>query len=171
MNSCNGESRVDSLFTRFPRGFVFLERKHFKLYRAIIGRALDEERTKDSTTYYESHHIVPKSYDRDNSKENIVLLTAREHYICHLLLCKMFANIIFRRKMTRALAFFQTKIRDELFTARTFELARKSQSRGMKGNKLSLGYKQSDIHVRKRVESWKKTMETKKSLASMEISA
>ena len=37
-------------------------------------------------TYTETHHIVPYCISKDNSKNNLVVLTAREHYIAHLLL-------------------------------------------------------------------------------------
>ena len=32
--------------------------------------------------YYEKHHIQPKSLGGSNKKENLVRLTAREHFIC-----------------------------------------------------------------------------------------
>lgn len=38
--------------------------------------------------YSECHHILPRSLGGDNGKENLVKLTAREHYIAHLLLTK-----------------------------------------------------------------------------------
>jgi len=42
--------------------------------------------------YYEKHHILPTSlYPEERlTAENIVLLTAREHYICHCLLLKIY---------------------------------------------------------------------------------
>jgi hypothetical protein len=40
-------------------------------------------------TYTEKHHIIPKSIGGNNTKENLVHLTAKEHFICHLLLTKM----------------------------------------------------------------------------------
>jgi hypothetical protein len=39
--------------------------------------------------YTENHHVIPKSLGGDNSKENKVLLTGREHYVAHLLLAKI----------------------------------------------------------------------------------
>jgi hypothetical protein len=39
--------------------------------------------------YCEKHHIIPKSLGGSDDFENLVLLTAREHYIAHLLLIKM----------------------------------------------------------------------------------
>ena len=40
--------------------------------------------------YKERHHIKPKCIGGTNDLSNLVNLTAREHYICHLLLCKIF---------------------------------------------------------------------------------
>lgn len=39
--------------------------------------------------YTEKHHILPKSMGGSNEEENLVKLTAREHYIAHLLLHKI----------------------------------------------------------------------------------
>ena len=38
--------------------------------------------------YKEVHHILPKSLGGSNDKSNLVELTAREHFIVHMLLCK-----------------------------------------------------------------------------------
>jgi len=43
--------------------------------------------------YYETHHILPKCMGGKNNKENLVVLTAKEHYIAHWLLAKMYPNI------------------------------------------------------------------------------
>lgn len=43
--------------------------------------------------YYEKHHIIPKCLDGDDSEENLVVLTAREHYVAHWLLAKINPNI------------------------------------------------------------------------------
>lgn len=42
--------------------------------------------------YGEVHHIIPKSEGGDNSQENLVRLSAREHYIAHLLLAKIYKD-------------------------------------------------------------------------------
>jgi hypothetical protein len=49
-------------------------------------------RILDSNTYYEKHHILPKSMGGDNSSNNIVYLTAREHFIAHWLLLRIHNN-------------------------------------------------------------------------------
>ena len=40
--------------------------------------------------YTEIHHIIPKCLGGSNYSSNLVKLTAREHYICHLLLTSVF---------------------------------------------------------------------------------
>lgn len=57
-----------------------------KIYNQIIERA--QNRKVDG--YVEKHHIVPKCMGGLDVKENIVKLTAREHFICHRLLCEIY---------------------------------------------------------------------------------
>ena len=47
-------------------------------------------RRKTVKGYYESHHVVPKCLGGWESRDNLVRLTAAEHYIAHLLLMKMY---------------------------------------------------------------------------------
>jgi hypothetical protein len=63
---------------------IFNNSKYFKWYSNIIKNA--KNRQKNKNTYYEKHHIIPRSLDGDNKKINLVALTAKEHFICHLLL-------------------------------------------------------------------------------------
>ena len=58
-----------------------------KIYDNIINNRL--KRTI-SNSYYENHHIIPRSLGGNDSKNNIIGLTAREHFICHYLLAKMY---------------------------------------------------------------------------------
>ena len=64
---------------------MYLNNKYTKVYSAIIERA----KTREISSYFEKHHITPQSLGGTNDKDNIVKLTAREHFICHLLLTKM----------------------------------------------------------------------------------
>jgi hypothetical protein len=77
---------------------LFLENKYTVWYYSIVNKAKD--RTVDG--YVEKHHIVPKTLGGNNHKDNIVSLTAREHFICHLLLTKMLTGQD-RQKMVYAL--------------------------------------------------------------------
>ena len=66
------------------------------IYLRIISHAKQEEklglRKKGNGTYYERHHILPRSLFPlwVNRKSNLVLLTAREHLFCHQLLTKTY---------------------------------------------------------------------------------
>jgi hypothetical protein len=60
-----------------------------KIYNQIITRARQENRSKDGVNYYENHHIIPKCLNGLNEESNLVLLTGREHFICHWILTKI----------------------------------------------------------------------------------
>ena len=62
------------------------------VYNNIIKKALKENRIKNDNIYYEKHHIIPKCLNGSNEINNIVLLTAREHFLCHWLLVKIHPN-------------------------------------------------------------------------------
>lgn len=82
---------------------LFSTSKYTKWYYQIINKAQSEKRIKNQRIYYESHHIIPKSLGGNNNKENRILLTFKEHYICHRLLCYMVFNNILKNKMYYAL--------------------------------------------------------------------
>ena len=52
--------------------------------------------------YKEKHHIVPRSLGGSDEADNIVVLTAREHFIAHLLLTKIHRTGPSHYKMIRA---------------------------------------------------------------------
>ena len=58
--------------------------KYEKWYEQIVQRA----KNRVLNGYYERHHILPRSLGGLDISENIVCLTAREHFICHWLLTK-----------------------------------------------------------------------------------
>jgi len=65
-------------------------------YFQIIRQALSEGREK-GITYYEAHHIVPRSFGKQSST---VLLTPEEHYRCHKLLAEYFKqHSVYGKKM------------------------------------------------------------------------
>lgn len=65
------------------------------IYDKIILKAKNQLRVKlnkdaSDFIYYENHHILPKCLGGTNDKSNLVLLTAREHFICHKLLVEIY---------------------------------------------------------------------------------
>ena len=59
--------------------------KYTKWYNQITDRA----RNRIVEGYTERHHIKPRSLGGTDNTDNLVELTAREHFICHWLLVKM----------------------------------------------------------------------------------
>lgn len=59
--------------------------KYSKWYNQITDRA----RNRVAEGYTERHHIKPRSLGGTDAADNLVDLTAREHFICHWLLTKM----------------------------------------------------------------------------------
>lgn len=63
--------------------------KYERWYYNIIKNAKCQIRFRGDGCYYESHHIIPLSLNGSDILENIVLLTYREHLLCHWLLTKI----------------------------------------------------------------------------------
>ena len=59
------------------------------LYDGLIARA----RGRSRHGYMERHHIVPKCMGGSNSKDNLVYLTAKEHFIAHKLLVRIHPEV------------------------------------------------------------------------------
>lgn len=59
---------------------------YVRIYNQIIERA----QTRKLDGYVEKHHIIPKCMGGLDIKENLVELMAREHFLCHMLLCEIY---------------------------------------------------------------------------------
>lgn len=86
----------------------WLNNKYTNWYNRIIRNA----QSRELDTYYEIHHIVPKSLGGTNQKSNLVKLTAKEHYVCHLLLMKMYSDKKAKQKMASAFL-YMSKVRND----------------------------------------------------------
>ena len=96
-----------------------------KIYRSIVLRAKSENRQKGFGVYFEKHHVIPNFMFADrkgrqgpkghlagecDSAENLVLLTAREHFICHVLLVKIHKGSRYENSAKKSLVWFFTSI-------------------------------------------------------------
>ena len=70
--------------------FIFMN--YQRIYDQIIERAKSENRQKSGDIYYEAHHIIPRCLGGSNNKDNLVFLTAREHFLCHWLLHEIYPD-------------------------------------------------------------------------------
>ena len=66
---------------------MYLQNKYTTWYNNIISNA--QARQLPKTCYKEKHHIIPRSLGGTDKMSNLANLTAKEHFICHLLLTKM----------------------------------------------------------------------------------
>lgn len=63
--------------------------KKFMDYHQHYEKLITRARNRILEGYTENHHIIPKCQGGSDHPENLVRLTAREHYIAHQLLAKM----------------------------------------------------------------------------------
>lgn len=100
-----------------------------RIYREIIFNAREkyEFRKNDKENYYEKHHICPKSFGGKDTIKNIVIVTAKEHYILHWCLFK-FSKGIKKSKMSYAWKYtcFGHKGQDKKYTSKEYERAKKN---------------------------------------------
>ena len=81
-----------------PESRRFFIMDYQAIYIRLIEKARSECRVKGQETYYEAHHIIPECLGGEGtvwawrSHPNIILLTPKEHYIAHLLLCEIYPN-------------------------------------------------------------------------------
>jgi len=121
----------------------FINNKYYSWYLNIVTNA--KSRILPDTVYIEKHHIIPKSLNGSNDKDNLVNLTAREHFICHLLLTKIVEGKE-KNKMVHALwrmtVSGHPKHDRYKMTSRIYEIARKMYVNEVKGRVVSDATKQ-----------------------------
>jgi hypothetical protein len=131
-----------------------------KVYDAIIQKAKSENRIRFNKKdpkyiYYENHHIIPACMNGSDNSFNRILLTAREHYICHKLLTYIYKG---NKKLVDAfwrMTFNKNKnhiksARDYAYARELFSLTPKTKETCEKISKGNTGKKYSnDINKKK----------------------
>jgi hypothetical protein len=111
-----------------------------RIYNAIISRAKMRPVLEG---YAERHHIIPRSLGGTDDLDNLVMLTAKEHFICHLLLAKMYEkNSVEWQKMTKALMMMRASGNaHDRYTSATYEYFKEAfseaQSYAQRGSRNS----------------------------------
>ena len=59
-------------------------------YQRIYDQIIDRAKERKLEGYKEKHHIIPKCMGGGNEKRNLAELTAREHYLTHWILCRIY---------------------------------------------------------------------------------
>ena len=117
-----------------------------KLYNEIIENAIQLDRKKNQGIYLEEHHILPRCKEGTNDKNNLVMLTAREHFLCHKLLHKMFPTDSKLYFAYRAMAAFDTT-GNRGISAREFEYTKKLFSKFI--SEINTGRVFTEEHLQK----------------------
>jgi len=133
---------------------IFIKNKCTKWYYNIINSAILNKRI---TGYNEKHHIIPKSLGGDNSNNNLVLLTAREHFICHALLPKMTvgkdkAKMVYAARM---MCVVENKSQHRYVNARMYHILKEQYRKQLMGHPQWGPFKQSDESNKKHSETLK----------------
>jgi hypothetical protein len=142
---------------------------NYKLaYESLIAGASSKSRAKGNGEYFEKHHVVPRAVGGGNEKENLVLLSGKEHYVAHHLLARMHPQIKALQRAFWAMCHIRGEKRSYRVTSAVYEAARKEFSAGigevfskarsgvplsyerrvrlseaLKGNQHTLGYRHS----------------------------
>jgi len=106
-----------------------------KIYHQIVERA----KNRVLEGYKEKHHIIPKCLGGSNDKNNLVELTAREHFLCHMLLCEIYPNENKLRHALFLMAIGKKKIKEKTYviSSRVYERLKCEYSQMLTGKKQS----------------------------------
>lgn len=85
---------------------MFLDNKYTKIYNQIIESA--KSNIKEVNDGQQTHHIVPRSLGGSDEDENLVVLSYKQHRVCHRLLTKMTEGEA-RYKMMYAFKLFESR--------------------------------------------------------------
>ena len=150
-----------------------------KTYTQIIDRA--RARGLDRTIlvgYYEKHHIIPRCLGGSNDQSNLVLLTYREHIICHIILTRIHPN---NQDLLRAAEFMLNVDREDengnkiVIKLKNTKIAEEIKLESQKYNRgathPSFGTHISEEHkkILSEVNSYPRSIETKTNMANAQL--
>jgi len=130
----NINSYLEKGFVMYDYQTRFILNKYHKIYFNIIKKAI--HRSKPNC-YTEIHHVIPKSLGGNNDKENLVILTAREHFICHQLLTKFTIGKDKKKMITAArfMSVVKNNHQDRYINSYLYEIIKKKYAESLKGHK------------------------------------
>jgi 5-methylcytosine-specific restriction endonuclease McrA len=98
-------------------------------YQKIYDKLCENgQKPRQLDGYVEKHHIIPKCLGGSNGKDNLTTLTYREHYVAHLILCKLYPK---HRGIQYAFLCMLRKqpTGERLLTSRMFDVIKKNFSK------------------------------------------
>jgi len=133
-------------------------------YLAILNAIIYDPRNHLNDGYVEEHHIVPRSLGGTDDPENLINLSARQHFIVHWLLHKIYQGTVHEKKMTGAFMFMVYLGKSKLCSS-SYKHVKEAFSEAQRGKKMSENsrqkmretFKRNQIehpeYTRKRVET------------------
>ena len=154
---------------------MFLENKYTKWYYSIIRNRIDIP----INGYKENHHIITRCFGGTDEKSNMVYLTAREHFICHLLLVRMLVgiqkskmalvahNMMFRRNSSFKIGSHTYQfLKEERSKGGISEEQRKNMRIGQSNRSIETRKKIGDVHRGKKVSDKTKDLLKQKGIGN-----
>lgn len=103
-----------------------------KIYQLIIEKA---KKRQELINEYEIHHILPRSLGGQDTSDNLVKLTYKEHYVCHRLLTYIYPNL---KQMHFAFWMMSNRFKNSIrITANTYRLCKINYIKHRSGIPLS----------------------------------
>jgi hypothetical protein len=142
-----------------------------KIYDTLVRRG--QNRILEG--YSEKHHIIPRCVGGTDEVTNLVSLTPEEHYLCHLLLVKIYPNNI---RLVKAAMFMVSANKDQQRNNKAYGWVKRQYSEYMRGpnnpsklngvwNKGITGYKNKVNFSDKTIKSMSEKMKTKNPCAGI----
>jgi hypothetical protein len=155
-------------------------------YERIYSQIVDRAKNRVLESYTEKHHILPRCMNGSDDRDNLVNLTAREHFICHQLLVRIYPENPKLKFALWAMCNMKSKRQDRYTpSSRIYERAKnevvKLISEKKKGTKVSDEQKRKTsetlkgrkrpteviskiVNTRRESGGWKHSEETKKKI-------
>lgn len=107
-----------------------------KIHNQLIERGKIRNLTDRKKTYFETHHIIPKCMNGSDDDSNLVNLTAREHFLIHWLLHRIYPdNTYLQNAFFRCAYKGNSKNRNFIPSSRSYEEARMCRKLSIKTRK------------------------------------
>lgn len=102
-------------------------------YKAIYDSIVENRKSVPYEGYTERHHILPRSLGGSDDAYNIVRLSAKEHYMCHLLLTRIYQKDTYQyHKMICAFMFMSNGIHDNRYIgSRNYEYLKSEHAKAI----------------------------------------
>ncbi len=102
--------------------------KYLKWYKNIIIN-----RIEFPILIGENHHIVPRSMGGNNEKKNIVKLTSKEHYVCHLCLIKFTESLDYYKMLCAINSMSMHTLKQNFnYNSRLYQILQEKRIEGLK---------------------------------------